>query len=479
MKNTKTRLHQRPGACVAGLILLSATSAHADTNWSDAPGLMEASGYNINELDFFKNNNLKLGGWLETSISANDNARHDGFNGPVTFQDRTSELQLNQLNFFLQKAITASGDSFDWGGRFDFMYGTDSIFTQAYGNPVANNYTGIGQPRGNWDLGLTGDRFYGIALPNAYAEFNLPMGNGLDVKVGHFYTPLGYEMVTSPDNFFVTKPYTMQYGEPFTHTGTYGTYAFNGNWTAMAGAVTGSSTGGWDGNFNRNLATWSFLGGGTWTSDDAGTSLNLTSTAGPQADNNSSFWGIYSLVGKHNITDKLHLILQHDHGFANNVITGNGAISAANQGITQANIAQWSAASRQNAEWYGVNSYLLYDVTDKLGAGIRAEWFRDNNGFRVNGPGRCAAAGNISNNGTGTPYNYACNSNYSNYQLPIAMGYGQGSGYYELTAGLTYKPVKWLNLRPNVRFDYANVAAFAGGYQHTQVLFTADAVVTF
>ncbi|QWF72584.1 porin [Methylomonas paludis] len=446
------------------MVLMSATTAHAD-NWKDASGAFEASGYNINDLNFFKKNNLKLGGWVETSISANDNARHDGFNGPVTFQDRTSELQLNQLNMFLQKGVTASGDTFDWGGRFDIMFGSDSIFTQAYGNPTYNPNTGAAEPRGNWDLKLSGDRFYGFAMPNAYAEFNLPMGEGLNIKAGHFYTPVGYEVVTAPDNFFVTKPYTFQYGEPFTHTGLLGSYTFNPNWNVTAGALTGSSTGGWDGSFNRNLATWSGLLGGTWTSDDAGTSLYISGTAGPQSDNNSSFWGIFSIVGKHNITDKLHLILQHDHGYANNVITGNGLNAVAAGSTTSA---------LQNAEWYGLNSYLLYDVTDKLGAGLRAEWFRDNNGWRIDGPGRCGAAANTNGYGaSATNYNYACNSSaFGAY--PFA-----GSGYYELTAGLVYKPIKWLNLRPNVRFDYANAAQFAGGKEHTQVLFTADAVVIF
>lgn len=61
----------------------------------------------------------------------------------------------------------------------------------------------------------------------AYAELNLPIGNGIDVKIGHFYTIIGYEVVTAPDNFFITKPYTMQYGEPFTHTGVLASYAFN------------------------------------------------------------------------------------------------------------------------------------------------------------------------------------------------------------------------------------------------------------
>ncbi|MDD4915685.1 MAG: porin [Methylococcales bacterium] len=472
MKHTKAKPQLRNGAYLVGLVLMGASAVNADsdpaatTNWKDASGLMEATGYNPNELSFFKNNNLKVGGWLETSISVNDNARHDGFNGPVTFQDRTSELQLNQLNGFLQKTVTASGDTFDWGGRFDMMFGSDSVFTQAYGNPVLNPRTGLAEPRGDWDLKLSGDRFYGFAMPNAYAEVNLPFGEGLDLKIGHFYTPVGYEVVTAPDNFFVTKPYTFQYGEPFTHTGLLGSYNFNPNWNLTAGALTGSSTGGWDGNFNRNLATWSGLMGGTWTSDDAASSLYISGTAGPQSDNNSSFWGIYSVVGKHNFTDKLHFILQHDHGYANNVITGNGLNAMANG---------WTSSALQNAEWYGVNSYLLYDVTDKVGAGIRAEWFRDNNGFRIAGPGRCGASTDASAAayGTSNTYNYACNTSaYSAY--PYA-----GSGYYELTAGLTYKPVKWLNLRPNVRFDYANIPVFAGGTEHTQVLFTADAVVVF
>jgi Putative beta-barrel porin-2, OmpL-like. bbp2 len=459
--------------CLAGLLSIYG-AAQAD-DWQDASGLMAATGYDPNELSFMKDNNLKVGGWLETSVSVNASATHNGFNGPVTFQDRDSQFQLNQLNGFLQKAITV-GDKFDWGGRVDVMFGSDSVFTQAYGNPVYNPYTGAAQPRGNWDLHLSGDQMYGLAIPNAYAEFNVPYGNGIDLKVGHFYTPLGYEVVTSPDNFMVTKPYTMQYGEPFTHTGAYGTYSVNGNWSVLAGAVTGSSTGGWDGNFNRNLGTWSWLGGGTWTSDDAGTSLNLTTTLGPQADNNNHLWGIYSLVGKHNFTDKLHFVIQHDHGFAEQVLTANGYYNMMNGKATNA---------LQNAEWYGVNSYLMYDATDKLSAGLRAEWFRDNNGYRVNGAGRCGASVNTTNNGTGGTYNSAgsaCNgwmSGGGNYGTPTP-----GTSYYELTAGLNYKATKWLTLRPNARFDYADHNVFgvgADGVAHnkTQFLFSADAVVVF
>ncbi len=474
MRNNITLTKPHTRAYLASLLVICSAAASAES-WTEASGLLGAAGLDPNEAKFMKDHNLKFGGWLETSVSVNANSTHNGFNGPVTFQDRDSQFQMNQLNFYLQKAITVGGDSFDWGGRVDFMYGSDAIFTQAYGNPAFNPLTGAAAPRGNWDLHLSGDQNYGIALPNAYAEFNLPVGSGIDLKVGHFYTPLGYEVVTSPDNFMVSKPYTMQYGEPFTHTGAYGTYSLNSNWSVMAGAVTGSATGGWDGNFDRNLGTWSWLGGGTWTSDDAGTSLNLTTTLGRQADNNNNLWGIYSLVGKHNFTDKLHFIIQHDHGFAEKVITANG-INAVAAGMTNSNL--------QNAEWYGINSYLIYDATDKLSAGVRAEWFRDNNGYRVNGAGRCVAGVNTYG-GNGAAYNVtggSCNgwmSGNGNFSVPTP-----GTNYYELTVGLNYKPAKWLSLRPNMRLDYSDQKVFGVdangiGNNRTQFLFSADAVVTF
>lgn len=443
-------------ACVASVLTLCAATVVAD-DWTQASGLLGAVGADPNEAKFMKDNNLKVGGWLNSSISANMSGNGDGFNGPVTFNDRTGELQMNQLYLYLQKAINVSGDSFDIGGRVDFMYGSDAIFTQAYGSPGFDPRTLEPSERGSWDLHLSGhdSRFYGIALPQAYAEMNLPVGNGIAVKVGHFYTPIGYEVVTAPDNFFITKPYTMQYGEPFTHTGILATYVANPNWTVMGGAVTGSSTGGWDGNWDRDLGNWNFLGGVTWTSDDAGTSLGITSTAGDRAEGVSDAWAMYSIVGKHNFTDKLHYVIQHDHGFADNVWTANGA-------------ARGTEGGREDAEWYGINQYLIYDVSDKVSAGLRAEWFRDHNGFRVYGPGRCFAAS--ANQGD----NFACGGDYfANYTQ-------QGSNYYAITAGLSYKPAKWLNLRPNLRYDFTDDArAFSNGTRQSQFLMTADVVITF
>ncbi len=117
--------------------------------------------------------------------------------------------------------MPSEGTEWDLGGRFDFLFGTDAIYTQAFGISAFDENTGAPSDRGNWDLNLCckSTRTYGIALPQAYLEAYVPIGNGLNIKAGHFYTPLGYETVPAPDNFFYTHAYILNSGEPFTHTG--------------------------------------------------------------------------------------------------------------------------------------------------------------------------------------------------------------------------------------------------------------------
>ena len=99
---------------------------------------------------------------------------------------------------------------------------------------------------------------------------------------------------------------------------------------------------------------------------------------------------------------------------------------------------------------------------------MRAEWFRDQNGLRVCSPGRVAAATN--------------GSNYS-YAAPGNLAACNAASYYEVTAGLNWKPTKWLNLRPNVRYDWVDgtngsPGTFADG-KTSQFLFSNDFTITF
>jgi hypothetical protein len=447
MKNhlNNSRLLLKPLAL--SMALVSVFGVAQAKSLTEATTLLETVG-DPNESSFMKKWGVKVGGWANAGITYNANNPSNNFNGPVTFGDRNGEFQLNQLNLFVQRAVAAEGDSWDFGGRFDVMFGTDAIFTQAYGVPAFDVNNGAPKNRGNWDLALLNDnRFYGLALPQAYAEAYAPIGNGLNIKVGHFYTPIGYETVPAPDNFFYSHAYTMQYGEPFTHTGVMGNYTVDSNWAVMGGVTTGSATGGWDGGFNQQLGNWGGLAGTTWTSTDKNTSANISGTFGETSEQSSKKWGIYSIVLKHNITEKTHLMLQHDHGYANGVLTNVG---------------------QQDAQWYGINMHLTYDLKDNLAAGIRTEWFSDPNGFRVGSPGRVSAATN------GAGISYAGNT-------PVSSNSGLGSDYYAITAGLNWKPMKWLNLRPNIRYDWAaGKQAYAPfGGKTEQFLFSTDFNVNF
>jgi hypothetical protein len=48
-----------------------------------------------------------------------------------------------------------------------------------------------------------------------------------------------------------------------------------------------------------------------------------------------------------------------------------------------------------------------------------------------------------------------------------------------MTAGLNWKPVTWLNLRPNVRYDWADGSRPFGNNKQDQFLFSTDFSVNF
>lgn len=420
-------------------------------------GSVNASGLGNRIGNLFEESGFKVGGWINAGATFNPGNPGNGYNGPVTFADRANRFQLNQFNVFLQRTVVTEGKSWDIGGRFDFMFGTDAIYTQAFGIPSFDVNSGQPVNRGDWDLDLCckSTRTYGIALPQAYLEAYVPIGNGLNIKAGHFYSPTGYETVPAPDNFFYTHAYSFMNGEPFTHVGVVGNYALTGNWSLMGGAITGSGTGGWDGTFNRQIGNWGGLGGITWLSDDRRTSVNITGTYSETSTRSREPWGMYSIVLQHRITPKTHLVLHHVHGYAGGVLL-NGA--------------------PKNTEWYGINTHVYYDLLNDLTIGIRGEWFRDRDGFRVISPFRVLAA----MDDTGASF-------AGNFPFVSAP-----ADYYAITLGLNWKPAKrlkmdWrpmqkLNIRPNFRYDRADGIdqPFRPFDNHKhQFLLSLDAIIPF
>jgi hypothetical protein len=379
------------------------------------------------ETEFLTKRGIKTYGWVNAGIGANNWG--SPFNGPITFNDRNWQGQMNQLYLVNEKLVDTEDGGLDWGGRVDLLYGTDYIYTTARGlDGFLNNQTNysgtiVGAP--SWPSTMD----YGLAMPQLYGEVGA--GNHV-VKFGHFYTIIGYEVVPAVGNFFYTHAYTMQYGEPFTHTGILDTWKANDQMTVYAGI-----TNGWDNfsdpitsvpianttypGYNSNAA---FLGGVSFKSSDEKQALTMTTSSGnepilgggPGATNLVGNRSLLSTVYTNELSDKVTYVFQNDNGWQFNA--GNYALPTNNE--TQPGTAQW----------YGINQYLFYTFNDKWVGGARLEWFRDNNGYRV------------------------YSSGIRNYWAGRGYGTGYQGNFWQMTWGLNYKPNRNIVIRPELRYDW-------------------------
>jgi hypothetical protein len=352
----------------------------------------------------------------------------DGFNGPVTFPDRDSG-QFNQMYAIIEDPASL-GDcccGSDWGYRVDVMWGSDYVFTQAAGLELHQDFTP------HWNQRAPGESSeYGLALPQFYVDLAY---NDWTVKFGHFYTIIGYEVVPANGNFFYTHAYTMQYGEPFTHTGVLGAYKYSDTTTLNIGVVNG-----WDA-FDKIQDEASPIFGFGW---DGGEGLTVAWNAilsnsepiglGPAAGTLTDR-AMYSLVIGYTFgcDDEWQYVLQHDYGWQ----AGADA-----------------AAPGQAAEWYGINQYLFYTVNDCWKAGGRFEWFRDDDGARVTGL-----------------------RNPSN----AIFGQSFAGNFYEFSVGMNWTPTANWTVRPELRYDWFDgvgtvAGPFDAGTDNSQFLVGFDAI---
>lgn len=372
-----------------------------------AGGCRESEPWKLFDCAWMECHDITVAGWVAQSFTWNPDRPANRFNGPVTFTDRSNEYLLNQVYLYAEKSADTGGCGVALGGRVDLLYGSDARFTTALGLET----TAEGDPRWN------NRRFYGLAMPQLYAELGV---NDWTFKAGHFYTIIGYEVVTAPDNFFVTHAYTMQYAEPFTHTGALATYNVSDNI-----AITGGITRGWD-NWEDNNNDLDFLGGITLSNDNGG-SAAFAITTGDYDDDGVLNQTMYSIVLSQEVGDWT-AVLQHDRGWQD-------------EGVSPT----------QDAEWYGVNTYLFYKINDCWSAGGRFEWFRDDDGVRVSTQGDTGYAGN----------------------------------FYATAFGLNWRPTANVLIRPEARWDWYDGVEPNGqrpyddGSDSSQFVLATDVIVTF
>lgn len=362
----------------------------------------------------------RVAGWLSGGYVYNTSNPRSRFNGPYNAIDRSAELMLNQAYLSAERRLPTEGLGYGW--RADAVFGTDHFRAQSRGFETDRDFG----PRWN-------GQFYGLALPQLYGAVGSDV---LALKVGHFYTPLGYEVLPAPGNFFYTRAYSFQFGQPITHWGGLLTSQLTRTVSAYAGAVNG-----WDTlvgrSNNANLLAgvkYESLGGGCWgsfglvTGQEQNNPGRLPGIGG--TDGNRSRYSLVLGLTPGGPDGRWEYVFHHHYGFQEN-----------------------GTASGNLARWYGIDQYLYYRATQKLRVGGRVEWFRDEDGTRV---------------GLGRP---------ANPNVPPLPG-----NFFALTGGLNYAPTAHLLVRPEVRIDFTSDTArrpFNDGRKAQQYLFGCDVIWQF
>lgn len=277
----------------------------------------KGEGYDLSDSILGADSPYDFGGWVAVGYTSEKTGQFNSHNN----------LNVTQAWLYFEKAMDTT-EGFDWGFRTDLMVGTDAADTQAFGNTP-----------GKWDYdGNASWGKYGFANPQIYGELGY---KNVKVKAGHFYTPMGYESVMAPLNFFYSHALTMYFSEAFTHTGVLATYA------PMDGLeVYGGWTAGWDTAFDQYSGGNSFLGGFSASPVDWAKITYIT-TAGDLGWIGRGY--AHSLIADTTITEKLNYVFQTDY------------LNVHEKGADLATV--------------DITNMLFYQVTDKVKVGGRFEWY--------------------------------------------------------------------------------------------------------
>lgn len=387
---------------------------------------------------------IHLGAQIEAGFSLNPSRPRSGLNYGQTFTDHANEATINQILLTANKALDPKNSDFQWGFKLQGMYGSDARYTQYLG--IFNNAT-------------PGDR-YQFDIVEANALFHLPVltDGGVDLKLGLYPTPLGYETIDPSTNPFYSHSYIFQFGLPFKHTGGLAVVHVNDMVDLYGGLDTGTNT--TFGPLGENNSALGGIAGFNLTLMGGNLTILALTHAGPDdswrsfvgtGKNVNGYWRYYNDVAiTYKATDALTLVTElnwarDDYGSAGKAVNG-----------------------------FGVAQYASYALSDTLTLNGRAELWRDDNNFFV-----AALSGN----------NDPVRVQQGLSVTPVAVG-GTNATYTALTVGVTYKPtlpapVSGMLIRPELRWDHA----FSNGKMFNtnlpakgtldNVTLAADVVLTF
>jgi hypothetical protein len=394
---------------------------------------------------------IHLSAQIEAGITGNFDGPKQNFG--QLFTDKPNTVLLNQILLTANKPLDPKATGFDWGFKLQGMYGSDARYTHFLGEfDWVNPYD-----RNQFDV------------VEANALFHLPVlfNGGIDLKVGQYSTPLGFETIDPSTNQFYSHSYIFNFGLPLKHTGFLTTSHVNSMLDVYLGLDTGANTSfGSSGEDNSAIA---FLGGVNLTLMGGNLTVLALTHVGPENStrllsspllaatgttyNADGYFRYYNdIVVTYKATPALTLTTEFNwirDDFGTGLTTGKPAPANA----------------------FGVAQYASYTLSDTLTLNGRAEIYRDDNNFFV--------SGFANNNG----FDLA----QKGLSTTLVSGAKHATTYGELTLGVTYKPsglppiISGLLIRPEIRWDtdLGGASAFNGGTANSSFTVASDVVLTF
>ena len=300
--------------------------------------------------EFLDKYKLTLAMFAEASYSWNFRTTPGLVNYDRVFDVERDHLDLNQVDFQVARAVTASPTAWDVGGLLEVQYGRDARFLHSNGL----DFYGSANPQLN-----PPDQF---DLTQAYVTLNVPVGPGITVLAGKFVTLLGYETINPTANALFSHTYSFGYAIPFTNTGVTASYPINNQWT-----FTGGFTRGWD----------------QALKDDNGDALDVI---GQFAYTSYKVQGLKGFINFISGPESADIVPDHVNRYWRSVIEAI-ATYAYGDNWTFAGDGLYGYEPKagiggKNASWYGAALYATYKFNSYLSATARGEYFNDHDGAR-------------------------------------------------------------------------------------------------
>lgn len=333
-----------------------------------------------------------LSGFVSASYFYDTSEPNDGVsNGYLWSRDHNS-FTLNKVKVTLERPIESTGETWDAGYRVSLIWGQDSPFVN------------------------TGGEMQGLEnIREAYANLNVPIGTGLNIKAGQLISLLNFESgdggAANP-NFSQGNQWFFTGNGP--STGVQLGYAPNDKVDLKVRVQNGMFTGVKDNNGYKTFM------GSIGIKPDENTSLSFIGFGGREGEASDLWLKGGSLIASRKLTEKCNL----------NAATELDYFNLDQPGTT--------------AEWWSIGGWVWADFTPKLGLALRGDYISDGDGA-----------------GTGGLLGFPVHT---------------GMDIYSATVTLNIRPAANLKIQPEVRYEHTSLD---GGFDGEETRVIAGVGVSY